>query len=123
MKKVFLLFFLLFMIAIPWDEARGQQLYYQGTYDHSSYSRFSTDYEHSHGGHLHRRHNFRFGYSNFTPAPGSSYPYYGNNNYIGCYRGHYYSRRHIVEKRYYGYPGYPYAPSPRGLFRPYYNTK
>src|SRR3990172_7881028 len=125
MKKVFLLFFLLFMIAVPCNDAVGQYLYYHGSYDHGYYghdsnSRFSAGYEYNHGSHLSSRHHSRiFGYINSNRASESG-SYYGNPD-SDCYRGSYYSRRHIVEERYYGYPGYPYAPAPRHPFKPYYN--
>lgn len=127
MKKMYLLFFMLLLVSIPFSDAMGQYLYYQGSYDHDSSSRSYIGYKHSSGSHLYGKHHYRFGYIGSSTQPGYNAQYY-NKPYTGykdpySYRGPYYIRKRIVEEHYYGYPNYPYAPSPRQKFRPFYNVK
>lgn len=125
MKKIYLLIVMLFLVSMPLSDAMGQYLYYHGSYDHDSGTRFYIGFEHSSVSYLYGRHHFDYIGSSTYPGYSSHYyrkPYTSLKAPTG-YRGPYYIRRRIVEEHYYGYPNYPYAPSPRRTFRPFYNVK
>lgn len=127
MKKVYFLAVMLFLVFMPFSDAIGQFIYYQGSFTNDCGSRFYVGYERAPGSHLYGRHHHRYVYFGSQGYPGYSAQYYRRpytsfkNPYF--YSGPHYTRRRIVEDHYYGYPNYPYAPSPRATFRPFYNVK